>query len=188
MTDVDALLTGARLPEDTMKVCTRLDLVAQWTQLGRELAEAKARSAADPRVAGDGTTALAQRMEELRDQVEAATVEFQLRGLTPKRWNELVEEHPARTDDEDDLRMGVNRATFLPALVRRSTVSPALAEATWEQLLDLDSGRLAVQQWRTWWRKCWNLNVREVDLPFSVAGLLTSPTSGSDSGSPEPSA
>ncbi|MFI6228879.1 hypothetical protein ACIBCR_16370 [Micromonospora echinospora] len=188
MTDPNALLTGARLPEDEVPICTRLDLVTEWRRLGAELAAAKVQSAADPRVAGNGVGELAERMEALRAEVEASTVTMRVRALTPKAWNELAEAHPPRPDDEEDARMTVNRATFLPALVRASTYAPELTEKTWQGLLDLDSGMLDVQQWRTWWRTCWNLNMKPVDLPFSVAGLLTTPDSGSESGSPEPSA
>ncbi|WP_416906227.1 hypothetical protein [Micromonospora echinospora] len=126
-------------------------------------------------------------MEALRAEVEAATVKMRVRALSPKRWSELAEAHPPRPDDEDDARMGVRRSTFLPALVRASTVVPELTEDTWSQLLDPDGELLDVQQWRTWWRRCWDLNMRPVDLPFSVAGLLTTPDSGSASGSPAPS-
>lgn len=187
MTDVDAILTGARLPEDTVPVCTRQDLVAEWSRLGRELAAAQVKNAADPRLAGGDTSALVERMEALRAEVEASTVEFRLRALAPKRWSELVEEHPPRKDDEDDLRMEVNRETFLPELVKRSTVEPKLKEETWQALLDPESELLSRPQWRRLWRACWDLNVKELDVPFSVAGLLRMPASASESGSPEPS-
>ena len=188
MTSPDDLLTGARLPEDEVPICTRLDLVTEWRRLAAELAAAKAQAAVDPRASGNGVGELAQRMESLRAEVEAATVKMRVRALSPKRWSDLSEAHPPRKDDEEDARMGVNRASFLPALVRVSTVGPELAEDTWAKLLPPDGELLDVQQWRAWWRACWNLNMKPVDLPFSVAGLLTTSPSGSDSGSPEPSA
>lgn len=187
MTDVDAILTGARLPEDRVPVCTRSDLVVQWQRLGQELAAAKLKQSADPRLAGGDASALVERMESLRAEVEAATVEFLLRALPRKQWHDLVEAHPPRKDDEGDVRMDVNRASFLPALVQASTVEPKLRDETWQALLDPESGLLSEQQWRRLWRACWNLNVAELDVPFSVAGLLPSPVSGSESGSPEPS-
>lgn len=187
MTDVDAILTGARLPEDRVPVCTRSDLVVQWQRLGQELAAAKLKNAADPRLAGGDTADIVRQMEALRAEVEASTVEFVLRALPRKQWHDLVEAHPPRKNDDGDVRMEVNRETFLPALVQASTVEPKLRDETWQQLLDPASGLLSEQQWRQLWRACWNLNVRELDVPFSVAGLLTSPVSGSESGSPEPS-
>lgn len=188
MTDVDAILTGARPPEDIVPVCTRGDLVAEWRRLGKQVADAKVAAAGDPRAAGDGTDHLVQRMEELREQVEESTVPFQVRALPRKVWAELVEAHPPRKDDEEDLRMQVNRETFLPELVRRSTVSPKLRDETWSALLDPAGELLSRPQWRKLWNACWNLNVQEMDVPFSVAGLLRTPDSFSGSGSPEPSA
>ena len=192
MTDVDAILTGARLPEDRVSICTRGDLVVEWRRLGRELAEAKVKAGADPRLAGGGAAGIVERMEALRAEIEASTVEFRLRALPRKRWAELADAHPPRKKDgkvhPDDVAMGVNRDTFLPALVRASTVEPKLRDETWAALLDADGELLGEQQWRQLWRACWNLNMAEVDVPFSVAGLLTTPPSGSDSGSPEPSA
>ncbi|PWR08572.1 hypothetical protein DKT68_15255 [Micromonospora acroterricola] len=192
MTDFDAILTGARLPEDRVPVCTRGDLVVEWRRLARELAESKVKGAADPRLGGDGTGPLVERMEALRAEVEASTVEFLLRALPRKQWNELADAHPPRKDGgrvhPDDAALGANRETFLPALVRASTVEPKLKDDTWAALLDASGELLVEQQWRQLWRACWNLNMTEVDVPFSVAGLLTTRVSGSESGSPEPSA
>ncbi|SCL21715.1 hypothetical protein [Micromonospora inyonensis] len=188
MTDPNTLLTGARLPEDEVSICTRPDLAGEWQQLAQAVAARKLKSAADPRLAGDGTDEQVQRMETLREQVEAATVVFRLRALRRKVWLDLVETHPARQSDEEDARMGVNRESFLPALVRASTVAPELTDETWAALLDPDGELLTVHQWRQLWRTCWNLNVQQVDLPFSVAGLLPNPNCGGESGSPEPSA
>ncbi|SBT63924.1 hypothetical protein GA0070622_0892 [Micromonospora sediminicola] len=188
MSDVDAILTGAKPAEDTVAICTRGDLVNQWRQLAKEVGKAKAAAAGDPRIAGDGTDDKLRRMEQLRGEIEAATVPFELRALAPKRWAELVAEHQPRDGDEEDLRMQVNRETFLPVLVRLSTVSPQLKDATWAALLDLEGELLSRPQWQKLWRACWNLNVQDQDLPFSVAGLLRTPDSFSGSGSPEPSA
>lgn len=192
MSDVDAILTGARLPEDRVPVCTRADLVAEWKRLAQELTEAKARDLADPRLAGGATTALVERLEGLRAEVEASTVEFRLRALPRKQWNNLADAHPPRQKDgkvhPEDVNLGANAATFLPALVRASTVEPKLKDETWAALLDPDGELLGEQQWRRLWRACWNLNVAAIDVPFSVAGLLTTELSASGSGSPEPSA
>ncbi|MGW1057626.1 hypothetical protein [Micromonospora rubida] len=192
MSDIDAILTGARLPEDRVPVCTRADLVGEWKRLGQELTAAAVKNAADPRIGGSGTGEVAARMEALREEIEASTVEFRVRALRRKMWNELADAHPPRKTGgkvhPEDESLGVNRATFLPALVRASTIAPTLADETWVALLDPDGELLSEQQWRRLWRACWNLNVAEIDVPFSVAGLLTNPGSGSGSGSPEPSA
>lgn len=191
--DVDAVLLGGKLPEDTVPVCTRGDLVDEYRRVADELAQARIRATADPRLAGSGTPALDARIEELHGQIEAATVPFRLRALAPRRWRELVEQHPPRkvggnAVHPDDAGVGVNRETFFPALIRVSTVEPKLRDETWDQLLDPDGELLNVAQFQRLWRTCWDLNKQEPDVPFSLAGLLTTRSSASESGSPAPSA
>ncbi|HEX5995671.1 MAG TPA: hypothetical protein VFY84_11065 [Jiangellales bacterium] len=184
----DEILLGAQLPEDTVRVCTRGDLVERFRRLDEEVA--RSRATVDPRLAGADPAKLAE-LEDLREQIEAATVPFHLRALG-RRWNALADEHPPRkgTDGKvhPDDTAGVNNETFFPALIRASTVSPKLRDETWEALLDPDGELLSEAQYRRLRQACWDLNVRMPDVPFSVAGLLTTRTSGSESGSPEPSA
>lgn len=193
MTDFDAILTAGRLPEAVVPVCTRGDLVAECARLDRELAQARIQAAADPRLAGTGTTELAAQMEELRSQVEAATVPFRLRALPPARWLELCEQHPPRklltgAVHPNDEGPGVNNETFFPALIRVSTVEPKLRDETWDALLDPEGELLNQQQRLRLGRSAWDLNKREPDLPFSFADWLSRHSSASGSPSPEPSA
>ena len=188
MTDIDAILTGARLPEETVRVCTRGDLLDRLRRLEQEAVQARARQAADPRLAGSTLTA---EIEDLRSQIEAATVEFRLRALPRRKWRELVEAHPPRKVNgkvHPDDAAGVNNETFFPALIRACTVEPTLREETWQALLDPDSELLTEQQYLRLARTAWDLNKQEPDLPFWSAAWLTSQSSGSESGSPASSA
>jgi hypothetical protein len=189
VTDVDSLLLGAKLAEDTVPICTRGDLLAEYKEIGRQIAEERARAAADPRIAGTDGDKL-RRAEDLREQIKAATVQFHLRALDRRAWAKLVEEHPPRLVNGQvhaDDHMGVNHDTFFPALIRASTVEPQLRDETWEALLD-DQGPLTDAQYLTLSRSCWNLNKRDVNVPFSYAALLPTAASALDSVQPEPSA
>lgn len=193
MTDPDAILLSARLSEDTVPVCTRGDLVDEFRLLDRELAQARVQAAADPRIAGSGTADLQTRMDDLKAQIEAATVRFKLRALPPKKWRDLVDQHPPRqmpdgSIHQDDKGPQVNNETFFPALIRLSTVEPVLRDETWAALLNPEQALLNVQQFLRLGRACWNLNKEEPDVPFSFAGWLRTRDSASGSGSPEPSA
>jgi hypothetical protein len=193
VTDADGILLGARLPEETVPVCTRGDLINEFRRLDRELAQAQVQAAADPRIAGNGTADLRARVDELRHQIEAATVQFKLRALQPKRWRDLVDEHPPRkmpdgSIHQDDRGPQVNNETFFPALIRLSTVEPVLREETWAALLDPNQALINVQQFLRLGRTCWDLNKEEPDVPFSFAGWLRTRGSASGSASPEPSA
>lgn len=192
MTDADAILLGARLAEDTVPVCTRGDLVDEFRRLDRELTQARVREAADPRLAGAGSE-LRARLDDLKGQIETATVVFKLRALAPKMWRDLVDKHPPRKLPDgsihpDDRGPQVNNETFFPALIRASTVEPQLRDETWAALLDPDQALLNVQQFLRLGRACWNLNKEEPDVPFSFAGWLRMRDSASESGSPDLSA
>ena len=193
MIDADAILLGARLAEDTVPVCTRGDLVDEFRRLDRELAQARMQAAADPRIAGSGTADLKTRMDDLKAQIEAATVQFKLRALPPKKWRDLVDEHPPRqlpdgSIHQDDKGPQVNNETFFPALIRASTVEPALRDETWAALLDPEQALINTQQFIRLGRACWDLNKSEPDVPFSFADWLRTRDSASGSPSPEPSA
>ena len=193
MTDYDAILTAARPPEHVERVCTRGDLVAEYTRLDRELAQARLFAAADPRAAGTGAPDVADRLAELRAQIEQATVPFRLRALPPKRWVELCEQHPPRRQPDGsvhpyDAGPGVNNDTFFPALIRESTVEPVLRDETWAALLDRAGTLLNQEQVLRLGRACWDLNKQTPDLPFSSADWLSRRISDSGSDSPEPSA
>lgn len=188
MTDVDAILTGARLPEETVRVCTRGDLLDRLRRLEQEAMQTRVRQAADPRLAG---STLTTEIEDLRAQIEAATVEFRLRALPRRRWQELVVEHPPRKVNgkiHPDDAAGVNNETFFPALIRACTVEPTLREETWQALLDPDSELLNEQQYLRLARTAWDLNKQEPDLPFWSAAWLATRTSGSEFDLPASSA
>ena len=192
MTDFDAILTAARLPEDVVPVCTRGDLVAEYTRLDRELAQARLQAAADPRAAGTGAPDLAARLSDLHEQITAATVPFRVRALSPKRWVELAEQHPPRRQPDGsvhphDTGPGVNNETFFPALIRESTIEPVLRDETWTALLDPAGTLLNQEQRIRLGRACWDLNKQEPDVPFSRADWLSRRISASGSPSPEPS-
>jgi hypothetical protein len=192
MSDVDALIMGARAAEDTYTVCTRADLLAEFGKLDQDLRTALKARIADPRIEGAGTADISARAQDLQEQIRASTVEFRLRALAPKRWQALVAAHPPRQTDaggvhEDD-HMNVNNETFFPVLIRASVVTPKLQDETWEALLDQDGERLSNAQYQAWANKCWNLNVKDVGVPFSYAASLTMRLSEDDSSSPDDSA
>lgn len=191
MSDVDALITGARLAEDTFTLCTRADLLAEHGRVDAELRTELAKQAADPRLAGRGTD-LAERLQDLQREIEASTVEFRLRALPRRQWQQLLADHPPRQAGDgsvvDEDENGVNNETFFPALIRLSTVEPKLQDDTWAALLDPDGEHLTDAQYQAWTNKCSALNRRDVSVPFSLAASLTMRHSATESSSPAASA
>ncbi|MEV4767804.1 hypothetical protein [Micromonospora humida] len=181
MTDFKTLLAAAKLPERTVPLCLRGDLVAEFELLERQLDEAL--SVPAPSLEGDGAGAIAAQMEALRQQMREQTYPFRLRAMARPAWHEFVAEHPPRKDeesgeiDERDRVRGVNVASFFPDLIRRSVVEPALDNAEWSRLLD---EVLTDRQFNELADAAWGLNRREIDIPFSPAASRMTRASGTE--------
>jgi hypothetical protein len=162
MLDIDAALAAAQLPERSVPLSLRGDLVAQVEVAEREL-EMLDRPA-DSLSSGGQRRAIAERIEALREEMRAGAVEFRMRALTRIRWSELLVAHPPRPDNNGDKLIGVNEDSFFGALIRECTVEPVLTEAQWTVLLD---EKLTNLQYQTLADAVWSLNRRGVDIPFS---------------------
>jgi hypothetical protein len=169
MIDIKSMLAGARLPERTVPVCLRGDLVAAYEELERQLEEAT-RTAGDS-LAGSGAGDLIDRMAALQDDMRAATVTFRLRALPKPKWRALLAEHPPRRDDDDrpiqdDAAIGVNLETFWDAIIRACLVDPDVDDEAWA-LMAGDEGRLTDRQLGALSDAAWAVNRGEVSVPFS---------------------
>lgn len=164
MKDVKALIRDAQLPETTVEICLHANLQAEFEQLDRQL------SAADQTdsLAG-GNREIASRIEQIRQDMKDATVDFRLRALPRPRWRALVAEHEPRKDGDDihreDQFIGVNTETFFDALLRVSVVDPVLDDEDWQLLGE----NLTDRQFDTLATAAWKLNRTDVDVPFSPA-------------------
>ena len=160
-------LAGAKLPEATVLVCLRGDLVAEHERAERELEQAE-KTTGDS-LAGSGAGAIADRIRELEQQMREESYEFRFRALPRPAWRALVAEHPPRKADDttlvDEDRIGVNADTFYDAMLRACLVEPELDDADWEQLF----AALTDRQYDDLSSTAWGLNRREVDIPFSRA-------------------
>lgn len=163
-------LAAAKLPEKPVSICLRGDLQVQFEELERKLAEAEKRT--DDSLAGKGTRAIAQQIEDLREQMLEHTIEFRLRAMPRPQWRAFVDEHPPRKGDdggidERDKWLGVNTDTFPDAMVRLSVVDPVLDDDDWATL----DAALTDRQFDLLCDAGWALNRRDVDVPFSRAAL-----------------
>jgi hypothetical protein len=166
--DVKTLIREAKLPEDTVPICLRADLQAEFERLERDLERAE-RTTADS-LAGNGARQVAEQIEALRQQMTDATVAFRLRAMPRPAWREFTAGHPPRKDGDDiddrDQLLGVNVDTFFEALVRASVVEPELDGEDWDLLL---GDKLTDRQFDHLAQAAWALNRRDVDVPFSLA-------------------
>lgn len=166
------LIRGAQLPEATLDLCLRGDLQAEFEQGERELAEAQQqRLVVDSLAAGGGLRAAAEKLERLREQMREHSLTVRLRAMPRLKFRALAEAHPPRIGPDGaaldtDRHMGVNADTFPRALIRECLVAPTLDNETLTALLD---EHLTDWQHEALLAAAWNLNRREVSVPFSRA-------------------
>ncbi|MET7395624.1 hypothetical protein ABZS66_19250 [Dactylosporangium sp. NPDC005572] len=166
MADFAELLGQARLPERTVSVCLRGDLVAELEELDRQFDEAEQAPAGDGRLtSGAARRRIAEQAAELREQMQQSTVALRLRALARRSWDALVKAHPPLEGNQEHAALGYNSDTFFEALVRASIIDPVITAEQWNQVLDV----LTARQWRTIVGAAQALNVRDVDVPFSRA-------------------
>jgi len=69
---------------------------------------------------------IAEQYEALKAEADAAGLRVVLRGLRDDEWDELIETHPPRTEDqfESDKKLGFNEKTGTRALVHAALVEP----------------------------------------------------------------
>lgn len=171
MSELDDWLAAGSRPEADVPICLIGDLASQYQAKAEELVAA----AADPHRSIEDTRAaeLADELEGLRVKMEGATRVFRLRALPAEQYLDLQVAHPPRERNEVDQRLGCNRATFLPALVKASTVTPELTDAQWDALFD----KLSSRQWDELWVTAQQLNREDVRPPKSLG--ISAPMPGS---------
>jgi hypothetical protein len=179
---------GAKRAESTYEVCLRADLNADWQDANRKLEraqeEARSSNSKESPALGD----LAERVRAIEAEMAEHTETWRLRAMPKHKFRALVADHPPRLDENnepiaEDRQIGLNRATFFPALLAESVIDPDLDGEDWAWLLgdegDDDSGILNDLQIGTLNDIAWFLNRGEVSVPFShAASLVTRDSAG----------
>lgn len=190
--DFASLLAGAKLPERTVPICLRGNLVAEHEELDRELGHLIDKGPAQ-KFGGDGRGELRQRIEALEAEMTASTYPFRFRAMSQRAWLALVAEYPPRKGDDgevhgDDVEIGVDMDVFPDALIRRCCIDPVLDDKGWRELLgdsdkvraqltadgrqdEIEEGKLTNNQLMRLFQAPWGINRRDVDVPFSRAVL-----------------
>ena len=135
MPDISDILRQATPREAVVAVCLAGDLVGEVDRLQQELAAVgddwRQQSIGDVHPA----IALVKGIEDLREQMRDATVEFRLRALGHRAFSNLIAEHPAPKDAE--AAEGFDPGTFLPALLAACCTDPVMTAEQATQLLDV---------------------------------------------------
>jgi hypothetical protein len=133
-----------------------LDLVDEYDQL--QAAAANPTSLAGPDTA---------RLDEIRQELQAATMVFRFRALGRRRMQKLLDDNPPRKDKPRDQLHGFNEETATDALIRKCLIEPDLSD---QAITDLLEDQLTDGQYEQLSDTVWALNRRAVDVPFSWNG------------------
>lgn len=171
--DFASLLSEATLPQHSVGICMRGDLVAKHDAAGRELTRAQ-QTRGDSLDSGEEIARLVAVIEELEERMSESTYEFVVTALPKPKWRALVAAHqPRRGDDgevvEDDRSQGVNTETFYPAIIHACVVDPVLTDEQWSELLD---EKLTDAQFGELAGAAFVVNAGTVSVPFSRAASL----------------
>lgn len=169
MADAVALIRAAKLPERTVSLCLRGDLVAEHEELCARL-DAAERKPKDSLAGNPEPAELSKQIIALQELMAESTVPFRLRALPRRQWAGLVAKHPPRKDAGgrivDSDTAGVNVDEFMADVLRQCIVDPVLGDLDWDLLIDES---LTDAQYTQLTEAAWSLNRREVDVPFSHA-------------------
>jgi len=165
----------AKLPERSVPLCLTGDLQGQFEDLERQLDEVSARPGGRTMAgASEEETALAKRIEALRQQMADEVTVFRLRALPRGKWRDLMAEHPPRPEDKAEGSV-CNLETGPIAAVAACCVDPQMSIPEVEELVD---EILTQGQWDTLFQQVFLLNRVKHDVPSSSAasGILRSST------------
>jgi hypothetical protein len=161
--DFEAILAQAKLPERTVTLCLREDLVAEYEQLDTELRSASRTAPSLGEVAP--ATVIARRMDEVRQQMLEHQRSFLLRAWPARKFAKLRDAMPTTGKDQSDEEFADLWHAAICDLVSKMLVKPA---ATPDQVASL-AERLAESQWRSLSNAAWDINASGQAIPFSVA-------------------
>jgi hypothetical protein len=172
---------GTQRPTRSIEICLKGDLVADWEAAERELNRAREeqRSASSKEAPGLGS--LIEQVRALEAQMREHTETWVLRAMPRHKFRALVAAHQPRKGDDgepiaEDARLGLNRATFFPELIKATVVTPELDDEDWAWLLGDEAagedGVLTDRQFGDLEDASWFVNRGEVEVPFSHAASL----------------
>lgn len=172
---IKAEIKAAKLPQRSVEVCLRGDLVAEFEGLQREL-ERLGERPKQPMLVGDvEAQRVAKRIEAVRAQMREHSVALTVQSMPRRAWTEFVASHEPRKDVDADKALGFNTTTLYEALVRESVVDPVLDDEDWRRLLD---EVLTDAQFESLAQAAWDLNRKDVSVPFSWAASAVLDRSG----------
>ncbi len=172
------VLARARKPEDSVTLCLRGDLVAEYEDLKRQLDGAS--EAVDSLGDVSPATAIRQRMADLAGEMVSESVTFRLRAMPSMDWSDLFAEKPdipTVPEGADNIPDEVARTfrdawhNWLCAIMAGTCYEPAMTVEEADQL----AIALSRPQWDEVTNAAYGINTVRQTIPFSVAAFASPP-------------
>lgn len=170
MSSIKDRLAAAKLPERSLQVCLRGDLMAEFDDLERQLRDARQESPTGRRRVGSRpeSTQIAEQMEALRERMAGEMLDLRVRALPREDWQALVRQHPPRKGNAGDDAMGVNLESLMAEAIPACVFEPEMDDDDWTRLnrvlCSADYDRLL--------SAVWDVNRSGVDIPKSQLASL----------------
>jgi hypothetical protein len=182
LTSIEDILKVAELPEESVPLCLRGTLVAEFERLEQELlaAPTQATSLGDIPQAAE----IARRMDALRDDMRAATAEFRLRARPAREWSDFFATKPEQDASQDKVVFEDAWHAWLCQMVADTCYQPTMTAGQVDKL----SKKLSGNQWTRLTDAAWAVNAQQQSIPFSAAASAVLQATGGRSRQPEQSA
>ncbi len=102
VTDIDAWISGAELPEDEITLSSKLKAMTKAKRLRGERRRLLGANRVPGQMAGVDTEALDAEIEALDAEVEAGMGTFRIRGVERSKWNAIMKAHGKKEGDYVD--------------------------------------------------------------------------------------
>jgi hypothetical protein len=152
--DLDAWISGAKLPEKAVTVYGRADLVAEHYELSQQLEQVNATEDGDERLTGSPVAKLAQKIRDAEAAMRSSALTFRFRAILDTDVEAAKKAHPSNE---------VERTYFLLA---RQIVHPTVTQEQWPKIRE----RVGEGQFEALLNAAAEAShQRQIPVPFSLA-------------------
>lgn len=151
---IDQILSAAKLPQESVPICMRADVLSEIGELERRIRVLTADDD-DIRMISqheDNAADLADRIRELEAEADRHTINLRLQGVDRRRWNVAIDNHKAEDEDSGEEKLDLN--ALVEELFAESLVSPEMGPAEQERFL----ATVTEGQWEKIVQTIWVLN------------------------------
>lgn len=161
---LDDWISGARLPEKSVTVYGRADLVAEHFELNQRLLQAQVSDDADERLAGSQVNEIAAAIEACEKDMKASALTFRFRAILDADVEAAKKAHPG----DDDAR------TYW--MLSKQAVHPQVTEEQWPKIRE----RIGEGQFGAILNAAAEASFeRQIPVPFSLAASAARSTRAS---------